>query len=410
MKPKLSPFRALKIKNFRNFWFAMLAFQLAMQMQMVAANWQMYILTHSAVNLGLLGLFGFLPVLLFSPFGGIAADKLSRKKIMVASQCALCLGSLVLAITTHLAVVTPVVLYSVIAFQSMILSFDLPARQSIVPSLVPSEYFVNAVSLTTILRQISTVLGPSIAGFLIEFFGVKSVYTLNAIAFMTSFTALLFIALPGLTHNKNVELSVSSVLEGMHFIRKSPLIYSTMILDFFATFFASATTLLPIFAADILKTGARGLGFLYAAPSAGAVIAGLFIASHHNMKNQGRILLIGIFVYGLATVAFGFSKSYLLSLVFLSLVGVGDMISTVIRNTIRQITTPDYLRGRMVAVNMIFFMGGPQLGETEGGLLAAAVGAPASVVIGGVGTIIATVLVAIFIPKLRKYQGHELAV
>lgn len=183
-----------------------------------------------------------------------------------------------------------------------------------------------------------------------------------------------------------------------------------MLLDFFATFFSSATVLLPIFAKDILAVGPKGLGILYAAPALGAVIAGLIVSSLGHLKNQGKILLGAIIIYGMATIFFGISRSFFLSLIFLFLTGVGDVVSTIIRNTIRQLTTPDYLRGRMVSVNMIFFMGGPQLGEAEAGILAAAIGTPASVVVGGIGTIIATLMLAFFIPKLKNYQGNKVVV
>jgi MFS family permease len=180
-----------------------------------------------------------------------------------------------------------------------------------------------------------------------------------------------------------------------------------MLLDFFSTFFSSAYALLPIFAQDILHVGPQGLGILFAAPGIGAVLAGLVMAHMHNIKKQGMILLASVGVYGFATILFGVSTSFTLSLLALFLIGAGDSISAVIRNTVRQIATPDHMRGRMTGVNMIFFKGGPQLGEFEAGLLASALGGPWSVVIGGIGTIVAVGVMAFFIPTLRKYQGDE---
>ena len=167
---------------------------------------------------------------------------------------------------------------------------------------------------------------------------------------------------------------------------------------------------MPIFAADIFHTGAKGLGLLYSAPAVGGVIAGLIMSSIHRVRRQGVIIIGSIVLYGLATVGFGLTTSFALALFFLALTGAGDMISTILRNTIRQLVTPDHLRGRMVSINMIFVQGGPKLGETEAGLLAAMVGAPVSVVIGGVGTVAIALLLALIMPKLRKFQGHELAV
>jgi len=200
---------------------------------------------------------------------------------------------------------------------------------------------------------------------------------------------------------------LQSLKEGLNFVKKTPLIYSTMLLDFFATFFASATVLLPIFALDILHVGPQGLGLLYAAPALGAIIAGLITSSLGHFKNQGKILVTAICFFGLGTILFGISRNFYLSLFFLMIIGAGDMVSTVIRNTIRQMITPDSLRGRMVSINMIFFMGGPQLGEAEAGFLAALVGTPFSVIVGGVGTIVATFFLIKMVPKLLHYQGIE---
>lgn len=207
-----------------------------------------------------------------------------------------------------------------------------------------------------------------------------------------------------------IEFSFTAIMDGIRFVYKSPILLSTMLLDFLANFFSSATTLLPIFAKDILKVGPQGLGFLYAAPSAGSVIAGLIIASLGHIRHQGKVVIGGVLLYGAATIGFGLSNMFILSLIFLSLVGVGDMISTVLRNTIRQLLTPDHLRGRMVAVNMIFVQGGPQIGETEAGIVAALFGAPFSVVSGGIAAVLITLFVAMKVKSLRNYQGNEVAV
>jgi MFS family permease len=197
------------------------------------------------------------------------------------------------------------------------------------------------------------------------------------------------------------------MIEGLQFVKSKTMIWSTMLLDFFCTFFASATALLPIFADNILHVGPTGYGFLYAAQSVGAVIAGYGMAHAGNVKRQGKIILVSVSLYGIATVVFGFSKLFLISFFALFFVGVGDCISTILRNTIRNLSTPDSMRGRMTSVNMIFYMGGPQLGEFEAGLLAAAVGAPLSVVIGGLGTLAVVALVFAAVPQIRQYSHEE---
>jgi MFS family permease len=207
------------------------------------------------------------------------------------------------------------------------------------------------------------------------------------------------------------DLSFAAAREGLRFVFSNTLIRSTMLLDFFATFFSSATALLPIFAQDILHVGAKGYGWLYAAPSVGAIVASLaMLRLTDRIERRGRVLLWAVAGYGLATVVFGLSKSFALTFLCLALTGATDTVSMIFRNVIRQLVTPDHLRGRMTSVNMVFFMGGPQLGELEAGLVASAFGAPFSVVSGGLGCLAAVAWVAWRTPALRRYREAREAV
>lgn len=283
----------------------------------------------------------------------------------------------------------------------------MPARHAIIPSIVGRKDLPNAMSLNTISWQFSIILGPSIAGILIGQFGVGSVYIIDAVTFIITVLTLVMIRHKESIDAKKSDVSITAVLEGMKFVRSKTIIWSTMLLDFFSTFFSSATALLPIFAKDILQVGPQGLGFLYAAPAIGAAIAGYIVAHIGELRRQGRILLISVVFYALGTIVFGISHSFWLSILALMVVGAGDSVSAIIRNVVRQISTPDHIRGRMISINMIFFIGGPQLGEFEAGVLAALIGAPASVVLGGIGTLIAVGVMAAVIPILRKYDTHE---
>ncbi|MCR4305951.1 MAG: MFS transporter [Candidatus Daviesbacteria bacterium] len=411
MTSKISPFASLKIPVFRNYIFGSFVSEIGNQMQVVAVAWQVYELTRNPASLGLIGLANFLPVLLFSLIGGLFADRFNRRKILLISQSALGLVSLLLLTFSLFHLINPWIIYLVLILQSTASSFSLPARQAVLPALVPKNLFLNAISLFTLHHQSSILIGPAIAGFLIAGFGVESVYLFNVLSFLVFIGTVLMIKVP-LNLGKQVEFSTKSILEGVKFVLTTPILYSTMILDFLATFFGTATILMPVFAKDVLHVGPKGLGLLYSAPAVGAVIGGLILSllPHHQIKHQGKIIISAILFYGVATIGFGLSKNLLLSLFFLSLLGFWDMIARVIRNTVRQMITPDHLRGRMVSVMRIFFQGGPQLGDIEAGLLAAAVGGPVSVVIGGVGVIAITSLVAYFNPKLRNYQGKELTV
>jgi MFS family permease len=380
------------------------------QMQTVAIAWQLYALTHSAVSLGLIGVASFLPVVLFSLVGGLSADKVNRKKLLFVCQTILTILALILFIGTHFNFIAPWMIYVVLGLAAVVKSFNNPARQSISINLVPRDVFINAVSLTTLQRQSATILGPAIAGFLIAFLGVESVYLYNSISFLALMIVFLVIKIPQPDKEKIASFSLKSIVEGIQFVAKKPIIHSTMILDFLATFFGTSNILMPIFARDILNVGPQGLGFLYSAPAMGGVLAGIYFSGKHTLTNQGKIIIGSVLLYGAAIIGFGLSRIYLLSLFFLFLMGMGDMISTIIRNTTRQLLTPDHLRGRMVSINMLFTQGGSHLGDGEAGFLAHFAGAPIATVIGGTGTILITLLIAKFYPSLRKYKGEEVEI
>lgn len=400
-------FAALRYRDFRLMWIGLLISSIGSQMQFAAINWHIFILTHSAVSLGLIGLSRFIPIAFFSLIGGAVADARNRKTILFITQIVLMSVSVFLALSTFFNITTPLIIYIITAISSVAIAFDSPPRQAIIPSLVHKDHLTNAMSLNSIMWRTAMIVGPTLAGIIIGQFGVAFVYFINAISFIAVIIALVLMKTSGEVEGIPSKISLKAILEGLSFVKSKPIIWSTMILDFFSTFFASATSLLPIFAVNVLNVGSVGYGLLYAAESIGAVLSGYVLAHLGVIRNQGKTLLIAVFIYGLATVAFGLSKVFIISLLALFFVGVGDSISTIIRNTIRQLTTPDYIRGRMTSVNMIFFMGGPQLGEFEAGMLAAVIGAPLSVVVGGIATIAVVGLVAVKIPVLRRYSGEN---
>lgn len=400
----LNKYPALSHKDFRLWWIGQFISTAGNQMQLVAVNWHIYLLTHSAVALGLIGLSRFVPIIFFSPLGGITADIYNRKRINLIAQFILTLIALILAITTYTGIITAPILFFLTILSSICGSFESPSRSALVPNLVLKKELSNAMSLLTIMRESATVIGPGIAGFMIAYAGIGSVYLTNALSFGAIIYSLLVMSQSGNVISKTTTFSLKGILEGIHFVRKNTILWSTMLLDFFSTFFSSATVLLPIFAKDILLVGPTGLGLLYAAPSVGAVIAGIFLAHPSKIHQQGKLLFSGIFLYAVGTIMFGFSKWFIISLGALFIIGFGDSVSTVLRNTIRQAITPDQIRGRMVSINMIFYMGGPQLGEFEAGILAALIGTPLSVVIGGIGTILVLVVMASTIPEILRFR------
>ena len=376
-------------------------------MQDVAVSWQLYELTKSPLSLGILGLAKFIPVLIFSMISGIAADVFSRKKIIFLVQVFCFFNTLALVILTITGKITPLLIYLLVGLEAGLYSFESPARQAILPNIVKKEDFSLAVNINNILYSSTNFIGPAIAGFIIASSGVQSIYLINAFSFLSVILALIFMKpIVVRTLEKQPMFNLDSIKDGIKFVFKTPLIYGSMLIDFVGTFFASATTLMPIFAVDILKVGPKELGFLYAAPSIGAIIAGFLFPFINKIKSKGKLLVFSICFFGLNTVFFALSKNLYLSLIFIGLSGAGDMISVIIRNVIRQLNTPDRLRGRMTAVNMVFYTGGPQLGETEAGIAASLLGTPLSVAFGGIATIVATIYVAIKTPELLNYRDN----
>jgi MFS family permease len=403
---RIAPFAALRYRDYRLMWFGEFISQAGTQMQSVTINWHVYILTGSAVALGLTGLMRVIPIIAFSLTGGMFADTHDRKRLLLITQSAMMLFAAVLGLMTNLGWVSVVAIYLLAALTAAASAFDTPARKSLPPNLVPKEHLTNALSLHNVMHQAASIIGPAIAGFVIAGLGVAAVYWINALSFLAVLVALILIKTPTQEKLGAVRMNLSSFADGIRFVRRTEIIFSTMLLDFFATLFASASALLPIFARDILRVGPEGLGVLYAAGSFGAVLAGVGMSFIGNVRRKGLVMLCAIGVYGFATVLYGMSNQFVLSLFFLMLIGAGDTVSTILRNTIRQIATPDHLRGRMSGVMQIFVQGGPQLGNLEAGIAAALLSAPLSVITGGVATVLMVALVMWRLPKVREYGGE----
>ena len=377
-------------------------------MQSVAINWHVYLLTKSAFALGLVGLFRGLPIIVCSLLGGVVADAVDRKRLMIITQSTMLVSAGLLAAMTIVGIESVWPIYLLSCFASAATAFDIPARQSLMPTLVPAEDFPNAVSLGIIVFNVATICGPAIAGLLLAESGPAIIYAFNALSFLAVIAALLLMSVsgqPDVDNNTVRALSFGALKEGLKFVWRTPIIVQTMTLDFAATFFASATLLLPVFAQERLHVGARGYGFLAAAPAIGSVITALAMARLGTFRRQGRTVVISVAVFGLATAGFGASKVYWISLLMLALTGVADTVSTVLRQTIRQLVTPNQLRGRMTSINMMFFMGGPQLGEWEAGTLAHITNAPVSVIVGGLGAIVCACLAAMRSKSLMNYDS-----
>jgi MFS family permease len=421
-------FQALQHRNFRLLWAGLLISFSGSYMQTAAILWHVSLLVpddRRPIALGMVGLVRVVPIVVFSLISGVAADALDRRKLMLATQSMMAALAAVLFLVTYrgLSVVWPI--YVLAGASSAAGAFDLPARQSLLPNLLPREHLPNAISLNTSMVQVASVIGPAAGGLVIAEAGVAWAYACNAVSYLVVIAALLLMRVEnrrerdslsagaaegamgarGGAPRRRSDFSLAAALEGLRFVFRSPLIRSTMLLDFFATFFSSATALLPIFAQDVLHVGVRGYGWLYSAPAVGAVLGGAAMVPAADLIERRGVVLVGsIVVYGIATIAFGLSTSFWLTFGCLAVTGAADTVSAVFRNLIRQLETPDGLRGRMTGVNMVFFIGGPQLGEFEAGMLAQWAGPVVSVVSGGTGCLLATAWIVSITPALRSYR------
>jgi MFS family permease len=401
---------ALHHRRFRLLWLGLLISITGSQMQIWAQFWHIRTLTDQPIALGAVGLARISPVIIFSLIGGAVADVLNRRRILFVTQTGMAMVALALGWLSLSGRIALWHIYLLTALQAVALAFDGPSRQSLVPNLVSAKDLPNAFSLNSIALQAGSIIGPALSGLIIAAGGLPYVYIINAISFMAVILALLFMGPVEQQKSdipRNGVVSISAIVEGIRFIRNQPLILSTMILDFFATFFASANTLMPIIAVDVLHVGAVAYGWLSAAQAIGAMIAAVIISQVHEIKHQGKIFLLSVVIFGVTTIIFGAARSFLVAILALIIIGAADTVSTIIRNTIRQLTTPDYIRGRMISINQIFFQGGPQLGEVEAGLVAQIFGAPFAIISGGIGSILAVVWISQHWPQLRTYNGDE---
>ena len=401
-------YAAFRIPAYRRYFTGNLIFILGLQMLNVAVGWEMYERTGSALELGLVGLVQFIPQLALVAVAGHITDVYNRKHVLMAAISLTAAAALVLALNAALK--GPIfVMYACLFATGTARAFWMPARSALLPRIVPLSIFSNAVSWNTSGFEISSFIGPAIGGFLIYYAGVTAVYAVNA-ALITCFALLL--SRIAYRHEPPAQsaLTLGSLLAGARFIWKTKVVLSVMCLDMFAVLLGGATALMPIYAKDILHVGANGLGWLLAAPSAGAFTSALIQAHRGPLRRAGRTILLAVACFGAATVFFGLSTFFPLSLAMLFALGVCDNISVVVRSTLVQISTPDDMRGRVSALNGLFIGTSNQLGAFESGAVANLLGPVASVVLGGVGTIAVAGITAWLSPSLRRYGrlgGHS---
>ncbi len=388
---------SLQSRYFRLYSAAWLLSNIGAQMPSVAVGWQVYATTHRALDLGWVGLVQFAPSLVLTLPAGDLADRIDRSRIVTACNFAFALCAAALAAGAPL--------FPVLFVVGITKAFLAPAGEALVPGLVPPEHLQNALTWTSTIWQIATLVGPALGGWLFVA-GAEAVFVACAAVFAVAAALAFFL------HARNIPpehqgSGWSRALAGMRFVRSRPVLLQSIALDLFAVLLGGATALLPIFASDILHVGPLGLGLLRSAPALGAAAMAFWLTAHPISRRAGPLLLACVALFGVATLTFGLSRSFALSLVALVVLGATDMVSVVIRSTVVQLRTPHDMRGRVSAISMLFIATSADLGELESGVTAAWLGAVPAVIVGGLGTLAVVAVFALALTALRSVDSLE---
>jgi MFS family permease len=400
--PNTGAYAVFRLPNYRRYFTGNILGIIAHQMLTLAVGWEIYERTGSKLKLGYIGLAQYLPILLFTLPAGQVADRFNRKKIMFATLAMTAVAALVMLwVSATNGSIN--IIYACLFLNGLARAFQAPARAAFVTQMVPREIFPNAVAWGSNSFEIATITGPALGGLMIAYFGKPTwVYLVTAVCSLAYLILLAGITV-GTPQDHREPIRLEGLIAGLKFVWHSKVMVASITLDLFAVLLGGAVTLLPIYAKDILQVGPTGLGWMRAAPSVGAVLMALYIAHRPPMQKAGGTLLLSVGGFGIATIVFGLSRSFWLSMVMLMLIGAFDSISVIIRHTLVQMLTPDEMRGRVSAINSLFIGTSNELGGYESGVVAEYLGTVFSVVSGGLGTLIVVLIVGIVWPQLRKY-------
>lgn len=395
-----SPFRH---RDFRIFWIGSFFSSIGTQFTTVAMAWQIYELTNSPFQIGLLGLARALPQMFLLLFAGLLADAVNRRKLMICTQSGLFCISATLALLTHSGAASPHLLYAATMLLALFSSLEQPSRQSLIPNLVPRQDLAQALALQGTQRFVPMIAGPSLAGIVLALSGPAVCYTVDAVSWLAMLLALFRLRTKISEGGGLRSVSLRSLKEGLGFVWRHGIILPLMLLDFGVSFFGNVRGLLPIYARDILFVGPTGLGVLYAARAVGSLAAAGAMSFCGPVRRSGLWVFVGVGIYGLATVLFAYSGMFWFSILMLTLTGVGDTISSILRGTINQLQTPDELRGRMSSINSIFTLSGPQLGQFEIGIIATWLGTEFAALTGGLACLAIVITIAAVFPHVGRF-------
>jgi MFS family permease len=394
----------LRVPAFRRYAVSRVTAGVGQSMLQAIIAWQVYAISSSALDLGIVGLVRFAPALALSLISGVIVDTYDRQRILLAAQAipVITSGLMLAAIATgHVSLL---LVYTLVFMAGVASAFEGPARQALIPALVPRNLFSRAMTLNSTLQSLSSVSGPAVAGVLIAWQGIGAAYAGHLSLILVSMLVLLPMRVQRASEASRAGMRLDAIRDGLAYLRGQPVVLGAMTLDMFAVLFGGATALLPIYAVDILHVDAVGYGLLTASLDCGALLAAVLLVAFPTPTHTGRALLASVAAFGLATIAFGLSRSVPLSILTYAAVGAADQVSVVMRLNTIQLTIPDELRGRITAVNFVFVNASNQIGGLESGVVAALTSAMFAVVSGGAACVAVVALVAWRIPELRNHQ------
>jgi len=396
-------FSSLKVRNFRIYWFGMFVSLVGTWIQSVAQSWLVFELTNSAFLLGLVGFLNSIPVFLLSLFGGVLADRLNKRKILIATQASFMLLAFFLAVLTQLKLVTPKQIMLIALLNGVVMAFDAPSRQAMVVELVGKTHLPNAIALNSVSFSSSRIIGPALAGILVAVIGMSGCFYLNGISFLAVILALLIIKINYLEKHHQSKTWLKDLKEGLVFVRNNRLILALiMMVGIVSLFGASYMVLMPIFAKNVLQVGVKGLGLLMSCAGAGALIGALILARLGDFQYKGKLLFFSSLIFSVSLIIFSISKIYLLSLVVLFFTGGASVTAIALINTLLQTKVPDHFRGRVMSIFMLTFAGFVPFGNLIAGSMSQVFGVSFTLMISGMICLVIFVSLNLFFPKIRR--------
>lgn len=405
MTRQVTPWQVLAQRDFGLFWISLLFSAVGSQISTVAVAWQVYEITNSPFQLGLTGLFRALPVMIFSLPGGVVADRMDRRRLLIITQALAAVLALVLGFLTSTGQVRVWHIYAVTFLSGAVGIFDAPARTALIPLLVSSEQLASAYALNITWRQIATLAGPFLGGIVISAFGISTSYYIDALSFFSVIICLAFMRARPSPPAEKKESPFQSVQSGFNFIRENSVILGLMSMDTCVNFFGAYRSMMPAFARDILGIGPAGLGALLGVPAFGALLGSGVVMALGNPKYKGKLILWVTWLYTVGLICFALSRSFALSLVIVFFLGFVDAIGETLRDTLVQLITPDRMRGRVKSFDQVFMSAGIYLGHAQMGTAATFFGIPGALILGGSLGSAAVLLVAKFARSLRSIEN-----